>query len=159
MKGLLLRDKKAVSIMIGYVLLVVIAIAISVMVFAYLKLYLPLNEPRCYDDVAISIDKVSCSNGEVDLTLTNRGLFNINGAFIRIGEKGRIYKEVLNPNQPETLFASGGNTVLAPGATWSSTPYSYSEIGSQILEVEPLLFIDDKPTLCENAVVKTEVFC
>ena len=84
-------NKRGVSLMIGYVLLVVIAIGLSVAVFAYLKLYLPKDEPKCYDDVILSIDDLICVGGEggnISVTLTNRGLFNINGAFIRVGEVG-----------------------------------------------------------------------
>jgi len=102
-KNLLRLDKKGVSLMIGYVLLIVIVISLSIAVFAYLKLYLPKDQPKCQDNVILSIDEVTCvvsetvpTQYEVSVTLTNRGLFNINGAFIRIGGVGRIVKISLN---------------------------------------------------------------
>ena len=158
-QGSRISNKKGVSLMIGYVLLVVMAITLSVLVFAFLKLYLPKNEPKCYEDVVLSIDEVTCQNGKLELTLTNRGLFDINGAFIRIGERGRIYKQAINDN-PEVLFLEAGeDNVLTPGETWHSLSYDYPGLDVQELEVEPLLFIDDKPALCEKAVVSKDVVC
>ena len=152
-----MKRKRGVSLMIGYVLLVVVAITLSVLTFAFLKLYLPKDEPKCYEDVVLSIDEATCQDGKLQVTLTNRGLFDINGAFIRIGEGGRIYKQVINEN-PESLFVeTGEDNLLAPGETWTSTDYDYSGIGNQELEVEPLLFIDDKPALCEYAIVSKDI--
>jgi len=166
MKSLLQQDKKGVSIMIGYVLLIVIAIGLSVAVFAYLKLYLPKDEPKCRDDVILSIDRVSCigiggGNFEVSINLTNRGFFSINGAFLRIGEVDRIFKTLLGDG--EVYFLEGNNPVLKPGDSWNpEDPYSYTPDNPnepQELEVEPFLFIGNKPVLCEKAVVSKIISC
>ena len=50
-RGLLRLDKRGVSIMIGYVLLVVIAIGLSIAVYAYLKNYLPREKAECPQDI------------------------------------------------------------------------------------------------------------
>jgi hypothetical protein len=159
-KSLLLRaDKKGVNLMIGYVLLIVIAISLSVLVFAYLKLYLPKDEPKCYEDVSVSIDKLECLGSNTDyvvsLNLTNRGLFTIHGVFIRIGEEGRVFKKLLNSDGLITTE----DGLLKPEETWSVS-FTYNEpAGIKEVEVEPFLFIDNKPALCEKAVVSQLVEC
>ena len=147
--------------MIGYVLLVVIAIGLSVAVFAYLKLYLPKDEPKCYDDVILSIDDLICVGGEggnISVTLTNRGLFNINGAFIRVGEVGRIFKTLVNEEDNFLFIGDDGDALLNPGETWSRT-FDYNGNGIQQVEVEPFLYLENKPVLCEKAVVSKLVDC
>ena len=160
-RNLLRKNKKGVSLMVGYVLLIVIAVGLSVAVFSYLRLYLPKEEPKCYDDVSLTIEQASCANQLVDVTLRNRGLFNISGAHIRIGDPGRIAKELLNPS---FLFDFGGGVIrdLKPGEEWSPPgkySYTYPAPASQELEIEPVVFIDNKPILCPKAVVKRIIFC
>ena len=143
--------------MIGYVLLIVIAVALSIMVFAYLKLYLPKNEPQCYEDVAIALDDITCENGRIDFNIVNRGLFTVDGAYIRVGQEGRVFKKTLNE---DSLFF--GNNVLLPGVVWESPIYEYPDGaagGNFELEVQPIVFIENKPALCENAVAKQKITC
>ncbi|MCH7568904.1 MAG: hypothetical protein IIA87_05805 [Nanoarchaeota archaeon] len=159
-RNLLQRDRKGISLMIGYVLLIVIAIGLSIAVFAYLKLYLPRNQPQCPDDVSLTIEWVTCSGGNVELTLTNRGLFSVDGAYIRIGERGRIFKEILNEEKLRFVIVGGGGTIgLKPGESWVSPSYIYNGTGNQELEIEPLLFIEKYPVLCEKSIVSQIVDC
>ena len=165
MRDLWREDKKGVSLMVGYVLLIVIAMALAVAVFAYLKLYLPPEEPKCQVDVSISIEELNCSSERIDISLMNRGLFNIDGAFIRIGNVSRIVKTTLSePDVHRFIGDPSGDSILNPGESWSVTydPNdfdSYGAIGVQELEVEPFVFIGAKTALCEKAVVSRRVNC
>ena len=47
--------------MVGYVLLISIAVALSTAVFFYLKLYLPSDKQDCYQDINLVIDSVGCN--------------------------------------------------------------------------------------------------
>jgi len=157
--------------MIAYVLLIVIAITLSVLTFAYLKLYLPEDRPKCYNDVALSIDSYVCDdfngndNFQLDVTVTNRGLFSIQGAFVRLGEAGRIYKKVMNSNPQSTFKISDLDTDLEPGESMELTHNNrlnneyVGTDGNYVLEIEPLLFIDSKPALCETATVRKDITC
>lgn len=140
--------------MVGYVLLIVIAVGLSVLVFSYLKFYVPKDMPQCPEDVSLSIEEASCDSGNVHVTLKNRGLFKVSGAYIRIGDGGRIFKKLLN--EKNVYFPPGG---LGLGDTWESEYYSYDGIGEKTLEVEPAVFVDDKLTLCSKAVVTQGVTC
>ena len=49
------RGKKGVSIIIGYVILIAVAITMSFLVYAWMKSYVPKEELKCPDDVFIRI--------------------------------------------------------------------------------------------------------
>ncbi|MBM3247762.1 hypothetical protein FJZ17_04470, partial [Candidatus Pacearchaeota archaeon] len=55
------QNKKALSEMVSYILLVVIALGLAAGVFAWLRSQLPAeNEQKCSEDVAITILSYSC---------------------------------------------------------------------------------------------------
>lgn len=81
-------NKKALSVMIGYILLITFGIVLSVIVYGYLKTYVPKDFLSCPEGVSIFIDEVNCSeNGatggyDINLTMQNNGKFNVAGYFI-----------------------------------------------------------------------------
>lgn len=81
------ENKKGISEMVSYVLLIVIAIGISTGVYAWLKGYLPSATPKetCNPDVSLVLEDYNCSaiDNLTTLTLKNQGYFNIDGFFIR----------------------------------------------------------------------------
>ena len=81
-----LKTKKALSEMVSYVLLIVIALGLSAGVYSWIKGQLPAeNQEKCSEDVTISIINYTCdtSNDKITLNLKNSGLFNINGIYAR----------------------------------------------------------------------------
>ena len=171
-RNLLLQDKKGVSLMIGYVLLIIIAISLSIAVYAFLVLYLPSEEPGCPEDIKIIVNEVSCiwSSGDgkwqIEVSVTNKGLFGIDGIFIRVGDKDRIYKEVVNEDDEE--FLTGGG--LPPGEKRTLGNYNLAEwSGGQSnaptnyeIEIEPFIFELDKsnkPQLCSHNLVTKNLIC
>ena len=77
MNRLSAQAKRGESTILGYVLLIVLAIGMAGAVYAYLKLYVPKEVPRCPEDVKLSIEEVSCEGGWLSVTIGNRGLFNV----------------------------------------------------------------------------------
>lgn len=79
------KNKKAVSIVIGYVLLITTAIVMSVIVYQWLRSYVPREKIECPEDVSISVIEYnySCSENALNFTIRNNGKFNVNGYFIR----------------------------------------------------------------------------
>ncbi len=112
MEKLLLQDKKGVSEMIGYVLLVLIAVIISIGVYSYFKLQIPKGEIKCEKDATLIIQDQSCrilgTAKEVTLTLSNKGLYHVDAAYIRLGGIGKKAKTWIN--DPEKV--SEGNFYL-----------------------------------------------
>jgi len=70
------KNKKGMSAIIGYVLLVTFGLVLSVLVFNYLKTYVPKDTGSCPDGVSIFLESYSCSNGVLNITLKNNGRFN-----------------------------------------------------------------------------------
>src|SRR5438067_2137985 len=77
-----LNTKRGQSEIIGYVLLIIIAISLSVIVYKSLKTYVPKETESCPSDTAISIKDYACDSNakKLYLDLENKGLFNV-GAF------------------------------------------------------------------------------
>lgn len=75
-------DKKGVSIMIGYVLLVTSAIVMGSIVYQWMKTYVPTDSLECPEGVSIFITNINCAGDNLFVTLKNNGRFNIAGYFI-----------------------------------------------------------------------------
>ena len=66
-----MRDKKAVSIMIGYILLITFAVVIAAVVLTWLKTYVPRQGLECPDGVSIYILDSELDRNDLVLTLRN----------------------------------------------------------------------------------------
>lgn len=82
------QNKKAISEMVSYILLIVIAMSIAIGVYSWLKIYVPAeNTEKCAEETAIAINDFNCTAAGEDkiltLTIENKGLFNIQGFFAR----------------------------------------------------------------------------
>ncbi len=77
-----MKSKKAISSMIGYVLLITLAIAMSVLVYNYMQSYVPKQHTECPDGVGIYVDNYTHSDGWLNLTLKNNGRYGISGFYI-----------------------------------------------------------------------------
>ena len=79
--------KRGVSEIVSYVLLISISIAIAGVVFSWLRLQAtPSNEIDCEEGVSLVISEYyyNCTGKVLNLTLKNRGLFDIDGYVIRV---------------------------------------------------------------------------
>ena len=150
-----MQNKKGVSLMVAYVLLIVIAVGLSVAAYNYLKLYIPSERPDCQADVSLSIEVVTCQGGNLKVALTNRGLFNADGAFIRLGKPGRTVRQLLNNDN--TIFIQP----LSPGETSDLFLFRPSETipgGNFILEVQPAVLSDRILTPCAS-IISQDIVC
>ena len=83
-KSKMQKNRKGISIMIGYIFLITITIVISTIVFQQLKTYIPTEKIECPEGVSIFLKEVTydCDINELNITLKNNGRFNIAGYFI-----------------------------------------------------------------------------
>jgi hypothetical protein len=83
-----MKNKKGVSIMVGYVLLITIAITMSIIVYQWLKSYVPDQKQECPDGVSLKINDIDCNKTGAKITLNismeNNGRFNFAGYYISI---------------------------------------------------------------------------
>lgn len=83
-------NKKGVSEIVSYVLLISMTLAISGVIYAWLVFYVtPGQEIKCDEGVSLTIQayNYNCTTGELNLSLQNRGMFNIDGYLIRVNNK------------------------------------------------------------------------
>ena len=80
------NSKKALSTLIGYVLLVSFVIIMGTIVYHVLETYVPKDVVECPDGVSAFVKESSCikigDNFKLNLTLKNNGRFDIDGYFI-----------------------------------------------------------------------------
>ncbi len=72
------NNKRAISELVSYVLLITLALAMAGGVYAWLKFYAsnPLPEEQC-EGISLAITDVSCAGNELTIDLKNTGRFNI----------------------------------------------------------------------------------
>ncbi len=159
-------NKKAVSLIVSYVLLISIGLSIAGLVFGWLKFYVNLDEAvKCPEGVSLNIIDESYSQGDVggnnlqlNLTLQNRGRFDIEGYLIRVHNRTRaivgiytIYDNRDGSNKGQT--STNAIFPLSPGNSSvhifnSSNLPSLSRIC--FIEVQPFIEENGKPLACSQ---------
>ena len=69
--------------MIGYILLITIAIIMSIVVYQWLKTYVPRGEVECPPETSFYVKDYVCGGDELIITLQNNGRFEIGGYYIK----------------------------------------------------------------------------
>jgi FlaG/FlaF family flagellin (archaellin) len=170
MKHLLHVNKKAVSEVVGYTLLIIIALGLSVMVYSFLKVYLPKETAQCEEDITLIVQEAACSyspsptGSELNITLINKGLFKVDSAYIRLGNLTQKVKTQINKNHTELYGQSGINNVvgLNPGEKFSTTYNATSAVpraGSYVLEIQPAVYQGRRIVLCDRAIITQPIEC
>lgn len=153
-------NKKAISEIVGYSILIVIAVSLSVLVYSFLRLYIPKDRVTCEEDVKLTIQYYACnlSKGVLNLTITNKGLFKADTAYIRFGNEDQKIKTRI-----DNLSLSGELSGLDPTKSFSST---YNVSGFMIsghhdygLELQPAIIVDKQIIVCENAIITQPIQC
>ena len=177
-----ISKKKALSDMVSYVVLIVIALSISLLVYAWLRN--TISEPlrTCpSESVSLIVRDFACDEGSksINLSLQNKGTYIIGGFYIR-GENvtgGGFNNDLLVENHPElrtplqmssrgifyfydieSLPISG----LRPDFQVNDLVFDYDSANNLVrLQIQP--FIYDARTrqnfVCEDSVVRISVNC
>ncbi len=92
--------------MIGYVLLIVFALIMGTIVYNVVKTYIPKNPIECPESVSIFITDLIYTEDSLNITITNNGLFNIAGYFIRATNSSS--QKIATKDLSEFLVGGGG---------------------------------------------------
>jgi hypothetical protein len=168
------NSKKGISVMIGYILLVAIVISMSIIVYQWIKTYVPREATDCPDGTSIQIKSVSCVNTEdnydLNLVLKNNGRFDIAGYFIygtnsseeelaTIDLSSKI-KSGGQFSEGKILFDSGTND-LQPNSEKSATFELKNKIYA--IEISPFRYQEENNKLkfvnCGKAKTKEIINC
>jgi len=107
-------NKKGISIMIGYILLIALSVVMSLIVYQWIKTYVPKDTAKCADGVSVFIKdaEYTCTeegkSESLKLTLKNNGKFDVAGYFIHVTDK---------PEQELAIIDISGN--ITTGGTLS----------------------------------------
>lgn len=168
------KNKMGVSVMIGYILLISIAVAISVMIYHWIKTYVPKDLPDCPDGTSIAIKKSSCTISSdiiLSVTLENNGRFNIAGYLIRATDSS---EQELATIDLSSSFTSGGikaeNMILFENSNKNTVEpneerVSIFTLDDQIysIEITPIRFQEESSRtalmICGSAKTREVISC
>jgi len=85
------KSKKAVSELIAYVLLIGMSLMMAGGVYVWMKTIAnqPMAEEVCPEDISLIIHSYSCGDGVMNLTVKNKGFFNVSGYIVKINNVDR----------------------------------------------------------------------
>jgi hypothetical protein len=84
----MVKNKKGISVILGYVLLVGLAVVIGGIMYSWMKTYVPGDSLDCPDGTSMTIKtySYSCATpNSITFTFLNNGRFDIAGYYIRVG--------------------------------------------------------------------------
>ena len=152
------NNKRADVQMVSYVVLIVISLSLSILVYSFLKSKTCVFgcSPKCPDDVYIIIEDAICQNNKLNLTVSNRGLFNISLLYVRMGNETKKIPSQISKNStslPSPLPPGGMETYIY------NIPSNIGGAGKYFVEVQPALLSEKRtPMLCKN-IPRQEVSC
>jgi hypothetical protein len=159
------KNKKAISNMVAYALLISMTLVLSIFVGNWLKFYVEGEDIRgCPENVEVSLANYSCTmgpGGEFSAAIKNTGLFRIDGVIIRV------------TNDNDAKFADLGNWHLEwgldPGeVNWSAFDFGYDRFnqtfeGVALIEMQPFIYEvpgdnSSKKTICPQ-ITRQKIEC
>ena len=153
-------NKRALSEVVGYVLLVAMAIALSAVVYYFINSYLPKQTSNCPDGVSIIINDYKCDNinNLLNLTMQNKGLFDIDGFILKASNDSNMPAKTL-----DYINSSGGTSsgivyfdknfdlVMKPNEKYNQT-FNYSEHGMiNKIQIIPFKLYKGESLICGKA--------
>jgi len=167
-----MKNKKAISLMVSYVILISIVITLAIGVFAYLKIVANISPPiDCEQGTSITLESYECFTGGefdpagIDLHLKNNGRFNLDGIILAVGNNPDSPVIYLMPDEIESSSFKGHaffNQPLKPGETKTTefsningdTRIAVASGDIQVIQIQPFILTDNGLTICEQAVIK-----
>jgi len=156
------RNKKGLSEIVGYTLLIVFAVSMSAVVFGWLRAKVPKQEEKCPIDVSVEIISYTIGQGTLDFDLKNRGLFGINGLSIKIREESRMCSirkascancTVYQPLSNKVLFTKK----MEPSELKTINILYYGCKKPTEIELLPMRLMENDYSFCENSIIKEKL--
>ncbi|MFH1608360.1 MAG: hypothetical protein ABIA78_04470 [archaeon] len=172
-----IKNKRGISIMIGYILLVTLAVVMSFAVYSWIKTYVPKDPLACPDGASIFLKNYECTAHLLTLTLQNNGRFDIGGYYVSVstvsGADATIDISEFITNQ--NLKLGGGDMIIfqipsgdnynlfTPGDTETHTFDLTSVNNIYSVKILPTRHqVDENKkgwVVCDEAVIKEDLTC
>ena len=167
-------NKKGLSEIIAYTLLILIAVSMAGFVYIWLQIQLPKDKMECPDGVSIAINSYSCrdSDGVINITFENKGLFNLDGVNVLISNDTNV------PSKPITALSKIGTSVQEDGFVYFNPAlpsgreylevFNYAQYKTiKQIQVIPFVFSErtgedsdsNKLIICKNAIITEKITC
>lgn len=171
----MIKNKLAISAIIGEVLLISLALVMAGATYAWLKFYVskPLPTESCDEAVNLIISEHQCDAGQklINITFRNQGRFDINGVLVKISNTTealaiwplteiRINEEGAEYDDPR-IHMEFNNSVLIPGEE-QMKKMNYSKYNKiTLLEIEPTKGVDKygRMIICEKSISRIPINC
>lgn len=162
------KNKKALSEIVAYVMLVVMSLSLASGVYIWLKTNVPADKETCSEDIALSFRNYTCDtlNRKITITIENKGFFSVNGFFIRgSNQTDNLPIIPLSQEKPDTIkgrydFETAGVlTPLKPG-TYETMVFKYDDaIPLRKIQIQPFKEGEKTKTLllCDKGIVNQEI--
>ncbi len=167
-----MKNKRAVSLMLSYVLLVIIGIALSIGVYSWLKFVVKGTEgiEKCPEGISLVIQDYNLlDNKKIELNVKNKGLFNISGYYIKgTDDKNQEAWFNLKDVMAGSISSAVDGTYLflepLPPNAENSHVFLYEGLDKlEKIELEPFRIQEKEPlkkkkiVLCEQGVISQEI--
>lgn len=151
------KEKRGISELLSYVLLVGLGVTLSVAVYSWLTFYIHQSKIElCPEGVSIIISNYNCSADKLSLEVRNKGLFNIDGFILRANNrtKGNPVFKIFVYN-----YTSAATPPLSPSQGFTHINIDYRATAKITeLEIQPYrIFENSSIVLCDKAVIKQKV--
>ena len=181
-KSFLKKDKRALSEIVAYVLLIVIAVSISVLVYKWLSLQIPKEKPECPDGLSVSVASYECNPSglsKVTIIFQNKGTFDVSALYVKASsDKNAPASKPLPAIYPSSipdldevepgfvlfeLIKSGGK--LLPGkerpVEFNYTNFTIPNTSPKIekIQITPLVISGKNRVFCSEQTISAPVEC
>ena len=159
----IIKQKQGISEIVGYILLITISLSLSFLVYTWMKRQAPTPVIECPDTLSMILQTYSCNNisHSLNLTLKNNGLYDIQGAIIKVSKNNSnippIYPLNFTKSSPEGEVVAIGNIEYQFTNNLSSTPVTlffdyknYSTTGIKKISLIPLYATKKEKIICSQ---------
>lgn len=158
----MINNKRGVSELVSYVLLISITFAIAAIVYSWLMFYVtPAEELKCDDGVALNIRSTvyNCTTKSLNITLQNRGLFSVDGYKVRVNNRTDADIGVYTINR--TGRAMNTSALISDYYVHANvTDGGAASIKGNLtfIEIQPYKIIENQTIVCDS-VARHNVVC
>lgn len=184
-----MEQKKAISLMLSYVLLIGIGVGLAIAVWGSIKYFADISPPsNCEEGTTIILKDYICNSNGINLTIKNNGRFNVKGFILTVGNDSR--KEPISllisskyfghpgTEGMEGIHEFGGGGMLGgelnPGneenASFTlkcrsgsrdcpSGDITYSNNKIEVMKIQPYIESGRHKVICADSVISQDVDC
>ena len=157
-----INEKKAISEIISYVILISIVLFLSTVIYIWLKTASNATPATdCKEDTSVVVSSYQCL-GDVRLSIKNNGYFNVDGIILAVGNNSQREPDVYLLSTYLTDSIAGHYDFippLAPGETREAKFITKTDTGDltfniTLIKIQPFIIDKNEEVLCNNAVIK-----